>query len=178
MTDRIPLAAVHGRFQPPHNGHVRYILAALDRADHVFVGICTPAICTPEEAASTGYPCTAAENPFTFAQRAEMLTLALEAAGIAQERYSFADFPSDYAGVTALFPTGTAFFLASTGNSDTAKATHLERLGLATETVITLPNDEWRERGGDIRQGLADGTDDWARLVPPAIAEYLRTRGA
>ena len=169
---------VHGRFQPPHNGHIKYIMAALKQADHVTIGICTPVICSKEVAATTGYPCTQEENPYAFQERVDMIDAALCASGVPSDRYSFAEFPSDYTGVKTLFPDGSVFFLSKTGTGDNAKATHLEGLGLLTETVITLPYEEWRERSGDIRDGLASGNDSWKQLVPPVIAEYLAKRSA
>ncbi len=176
MPHRIPLAVVHGRFQPPHNGHVRYILASLERAERVAIGICTPTICTPEEAAVSGFPCTAEENPFTFTERVDMISAALEAEGISKDRYSFTEFPSDYVGVCDMFPKDVVFFLSHTGTGDDAKKAHLASLGLTTETVIALSYEDWRERSGDVRTGLADGTDAWTALVPPAVATYLKAR--
>ena len=105
-----------------------------------------------------------------------MISLALAAAGVARGRYSFVDFPSDYEGIAGLFPSDTVFFLSTTGTGDDAKAAHLAILGLRTETVITLPYEEWRERSGDVREGLAAGTDAWTALVPPAVAAYLKAR--
>ena len=176
MNPRIQLAVVHGRFQPPHNGHIRYILASLERAGHVTIGICTPKLCTPEEAAVSGFPCTADENPFTFAERTDMISAALEAEGIPKNKYSFNEFPSDYVGVGDMFPKDVVFFLSHTGRGDDAKKAHLASLGLTTETVIVLSYEDWRERSGDVRSGLAAGSDEWTRLVPPAVAVYLKAR--
>ena len=41
-------------------------------------GIATPEICSEEEAARTGYPCTAALNPFSYEERVGMLAAALQ----------------------------------------------------------------------------------------------------
>jgi cytidyltransferase-like protein len=37
--DRFPQASAHGRFQPFHNGHLEYILAAKERCDFLWIGI-------------------------------------------------------------------------------------------------------------------------------------------
>jgi hypothetical protein len=107
----------------------------------------------------------------------EMVTLALSDAGISAERYSFLEFPSDYQGAPSLVPPGTVFFLSQTGASDTSKAEHLQSLGLSTETILSLPFEDWRERSGDVRKGLLSGTADWEALVPAPIATYLKARG-
>ncbi len=177
MNERAQTGIVHGRFQPPHNGHIRYILAALERCKHLHIGICTPEICTPEEAAESGYPCTAAENPYSFHERSRMIALVLSEAGISARRYSFLQFPSDYAGAAELVPEGTVFFLSKTSDTDTRKNDHLKSLGLTTEIVIEVPASEWRERSGDVRQGMLDGTDAWKQLVPEQIVPFLERRG-
>ena len=178
MNERAQSGIVHGRFQPPHNGHIRYILAALERSKHLFIGICTPEICTAEEAAESGYPCTAEENPYSFHERSRMIALVLSESGISARRYSFLQFPSDYAGVATLVPDGTVFFLSKTSDTDTQKSEYLQSLGLKTEVVIELPFSEWRERSGDVRDGILAGTDDWKKLVPQQIVPFLEQRGA
>jgi len=173
----LPLGIVHGRFQPPHNGHLRYILAALTRAQRVIIGVATPKLCSEEEAARTGYPCTATLNPFSYDERIGMLSAALGAAGIPAERYSFIAFPSDYANLQTIVPPSTVFLMSITSEGDTRKAVHLTSLGYATEAVISLPEDEDREHAEAVRASARSGTDGWKALVPPAVAAYMDAHG-
>lgn len=177
MIKKAPTGIIHGRFQPPHKGHIRALLAGTAHAEHLYIGICTPEICSEAYAAETGYPCTAAENPYTYAERVEMITLALSEAGVSSEHYSFLEFPSDYYGAETIVPPGTVFFLSQTSQGDTRKAEHLQSLGLPTEVVLSLPFDEWRERSSDVRKGLLADTADLEKLVPAPIAAYLKARG-
>lgn len=174
----VSTGVVHGRFQPPHNGHIRYLLAALERADHLFIGICTPKICTEEEARRTGFPCTAALNPFTYEERAGMIDAALAAAGIPQERYSFVDFPSDYSGMEAVVPKDAVFLMSVTNPSDKEKISYIENQGFRTQTVFVLKdNEERKERSGLVREHASANRQTWEQLVPPAIRDYLYTHG-
>lgn len=165
---------VHGRFQPPHNGHIRYILAALERCEHLIVGICTPKICTEEEAAASGYPCTEALNPFTFEERATMVRLALDEAGIERERYTSMPFPSDYAYVGARLPEGTVFFMSITGRGDEKKIEYIKTLGFTVETVLSVPEGNDRERSGTVRESAKEGKTDWETIMPKSIVRYIK----
>ena len=171
------VGVVHGRFQPPHSGHIRYILSALERAQHLIIGICTPAICTEEESARTGYPCTPALNPFTHDERADMIRAALDEAGISHDRYSFTAFPSDYKNIKDLLPKGTVFFMSVTGAGDTRKTSYIERLGFRTETLIQIPEESARERSGLVRELGKTADPAWEHQVPKSIAAYMKEHG-
>ncbi len=175
--EKISVGVVHGRFQPPHNGHIRYILAALGRAEHVLVGICTPEACTEAEAARTGYPGAPHLNPFTHAERAGMIAAALEEAGIARDRYSFIPFPSDYQGLGELLPKNAVFLMSVTADSDKEKISYLERLGFKAETVYFILENGRHERSGLVRERGAEADPSWEDLVPPSIARYIREHG-
>ena len=165
-------AIVHGRFQPPHNGHLTYMLSALDRAEHVIIGICTPEICSQEFADQTGYPCTAEVNPFSHQARMKMIEQALLDKGIARERFSFVAFPSDYKNIHEIVPTNTVFYISQTGSIDSKKKQFLESMGYTTDTII-LAEGERAESGQKIRASLKEGDNEWKKLVPNAIKEYL-----
>ena len=177
--EKLSLGVVHGRFQPPHLGHVRYLLAAFARTERVVIGIATPRICSEEEAARTGYPCTAALNPFSYEDRMGMISTALDEAGIARERYSFVDFPSNYeeSSLARIVPKDAVFLMSVTSGGDKGKIAHLASLGYATEIVIEIPESEEREHAGGVRESVRAGTDAWRALVPKSIASYMESHG-
>ena len=170
-------AVVHGRFQPPHNGHIRYILSALDRSEHLYIGICTPKICTEEESRQNGYPCTQALNPFSHAERADMIRLSLEAAGISSNRYTVIPFPSDYTHLSSCIPNDTVFLMSVTAGSDNGKISHIESLGYKTQTIMTKSEGDARERSGTIRDNAHAGNPIWEASVPAVVAEYIKEHG-
>ncbi len=164
-----PLGFVHGRFQPPHNGHIRYILSALEKAEHVRIGICTPKICTNEEAERTGYPCTKELNPYSYEERVAMLTLSLTDEGVDASLYSFIPFPSDYHNIETILPKGTVFFISKTSADDDAKIREIEKAGFKTEILMELTEDTDRERSGHVR----DRAENWEKMVPKVVADYI-----
>lgn len=168
------IALVHGRFQPPHNGHIRYILSALDKADHVLIGICTPEICSKEESERTGYPCTKELNPFTYEARAEMISLALSEVEIDISRYSFLEFPSDYKNINNIVPKDTVFFMSKTSKSDDEKIEAIKLAGFQTDILIEIPENAPRERSGHVR----NMDNDWENMVPKVIEKYLKSKNS
>ena len=68
-----PLGMVHGRFQPFHNGHLAYVLAAAGRCERLLVGITNPdpARTIPEDADPKRHLPEA--NPFTYTERLLMV---------------------------------------------------------------------------------------------------------
>jgi cytidyltransferase-like protein len=167
---KIPLGIVHGRFQPPHNGHIRFMQEAFKRAEHVIIGICTPTICTDAEAERTGYPCAPHMNPFTHQERAEMITLALSEAGIETSRYSFLPFPSDYKNIESFVPADTVFFMSVTSEHDQKKIAHLESKIFRVDTIFELPEDNNREKGSVIRTK----GKNWEQMIPESIMKYMK----
>lgn len=162
---------VHGRFQPFHNGHLWLVTEALSRAEYVIIGICTPEICTQEEAMQTGYPCTAEQNPFSHEDRVRMITQSLSDIGVSTDRYSCIPFPSDYAGVTERISTDTVFLLSIANEADTQKADYIRTLGFEVETTY-IPSVR-NESGSFIRASLQHGDGDWQSLVPKAVQSII-----
>jgi cytidyltransferase-like protein len=172
----ITTGIVHGRYQPPHNGHLRYILLALEKAEHVIIGICTPKVCTDEEAALSGFPCNPARNPFTHEEREDMIGNALVAEGIDPERFSFIAFPSDYADLESVVNKNTVFFMSITSEADRKKVAHIQSLGYGTDTLVVIDEGEERESSDAIRTEAALGDESWELAVPEAVATYIKER--
>ncbi|MBP6884610.1 MAG: DUF3750 domain-containing protein [Candidatus Pacebacteria bacterium] len=175
-TKKIGTGIVHGRFQPPHNGHLRYILSALEKTNHLYIGICTPEICTREESERTGFPCTAELNPFSFEERRDMIALALDAENVKQNKYTIIPFPSDYKNIKDILLPNTVFLMSITGDGDSAKISFIKKMGYDVKTILTLDKDVDRERSGKVRDSATEGAD-WKNLVPPAVAEYIVKNG-
>ena len=83
---------IHGRFQPFHNEHLEYALAALDRCTFLWVGLSEP---FPTETTVEGpeHRRAVTANPLTYHERQFMITRTLVAEGVAPERFSFTPFP-------------------------------------------------------------------------------------
>jgi nicotinamide-nucleotide adenylyltransferase len=171
---KIPIAVVHGRYQPPHNGHLRYMLMAFEKAEHILIGVCTPEICSDEEAERTGYPCSPHLNPFSYEDRKAMISLALTEQNILPSRYTIIPFPSDYKNIETLIPHNAVFFMSVTSEHDSKKIEHLKQKGFVVETIFSQPNETPREHGEQVRDSVRAGTADWQDIVPEAVQQYIR----
>lgn len=171
---KIGTGIVHGRFQPPHNGHIRYILSALEKCNHLYIGICTPPVCTREEAEHSGYPCTPALNPFTHDERMALITASLDALGVNRNRYTFIPFPSNYKNLDEILLRNTVFLMSVTGKSDQAKIDFIKGLGYKVKNIMSIPENHNRERSGMVRDTAHTGAIDWESVVPKPVSDYIK----
>ncbi len=167
------LGVVHGRFQIFHFGHRAYVLEAFKHADFLYIGVCTPAICTSEEAAKTGYPCTAELNPLSFDERKETIESVLDAENIPRVRYSVIPFPSDYQNLGQYVPSGVTFFMTVYDDLGRRKTDLLKTLGYDVSVLMDIDTRKDGERGGDVRECIESGKP-WEHLVPPAAADIMK----
>jgi len=147
-----------GRFQPFHNGHLATAKRILEKHDEVIIGI-----------GSAQYSHTG-ENPFTAAERFEMIHRALDAEGI--HNYHIIPIPDTHVHsvwvghVLSLIPKFDAVYT----NSALVIRLFKER-GI---NVLTLPMIDREDLSGtEVRKRMFnDG--DWEVLVPPAVAAYIQ----
>lgn len=154
-------ALVIGRFQPFHDGHLAVVRETAPGVDEVLVCIAA--------AADSG----TRDNPFTSGERREMISLALEGAGI--DNFSIIDIPDIHN------PPVWARYVASLCPPfDVVVAHSDDTLGLFEEAGYKVRKATAYQMdthsGTRVRQLMAEG-GDWERLVPGAVAEYLKDIG-
>ncbi|TLZ60896.1 MAG: nicotinamide-nucleotide adenylyltransferase [Methanobacteriota archaeon] len=147
-----------GRFQPFHNGHLATAKRILEKHGEVIIGI-----------GSAQYSHTG-ENPFTAAERFEMIQRALDAEGI--RNYHIIPIPDTHVHsvwvghVLSLIPKFDAVYT----NSALVIRLFKER-GI---NVVSLPMIAREDLSGtEVRKRMfSDG--DWEALVPRSVAAYIR----
>ena len=93
---------IHGRFQPFHNGHLEYLLAAAARCDRLLVGITNPDRLRTRPEPEDPVRHLPESNPFTYTERLLMTEAAAGAAGLEITVIPFPmDRPGDVVGVRA-----------------------------------------------------------------------------
>ena len=86
-------ASVHGRFQPFHNEHLEYALAAKQGCAFLWIGI-TKFDVSPDDASPLARHRQRPENnPFTYFERVVMIAEALVEAGVGRDSFGFVPFP-------------------------------------------------------------------------------------
>lgn len=153
-----------GRFQPFHKGHLSAIEQALTEVDHLYIGIGS----SEENFRPT--------NPFTCAERIQMITAALKEAKIAPANYTMIPVPNIHN--FALWPDHVELYVPP-----------FENLYTGSEVVKTLyqtinqkrkkpyliceVHKEFDVSSTEIRQLLLE-QKSWQHLVPPVIADLLK----
>ena len=164
---------IHGRFQPFHKGHLEYLRGAAERADEIFVGITNPDPTRVRLEPADPERHLPESNPYTYWERALMAKAAAQDLGLDLARVHVIPFPVNEPELWhAYVPEGVTQYLRLFSEWG---GTKLERMREAGYEVVVL--DEGAEKeisGADVRAALRDG-GDWEALVPPGVAEVLRS---
>lgn len=175
MIRPIPVASVHGRFQPPHLEHLEYILAALDKAQYLYIGV------TQFERAHLadipgggGHRGDISGNPLTYFERTELLTRALHGEGISPGRYRIVPFPIERPTELGDFlPRDIPVLTTRVDEWNDRKIDLLQGLGYRVE--VLYERDPKGVAGSEIRKLISQSDDRWTSMVPPATVDYLKS---
>lgn len=170
-TTRLPRVAFTGRFQPFHRDHLAMVRHALALAEQVVIGITNP-----DGAPRHAHPANAHRhleeaNPYTYAQREQLVRAALDADGIAGARYRILPFPLETpAAWPALLPPGTPQLVRVFTDWEQEK---VRRFAAAGYPPIVVEGDlATRLTATDVRRRLAAGEGP-PDTVPPGARELL-----
>jgi cytidyltransferase-like protein len=168
----IAVGFVHGRFQPLHNGHLAYLRGAAARCERLGVGITNPDRRSTREEATDAHRHLASANPFSYAERAQMI------AGVLRDESIDAvvvPFPiSDPELWPDYVPPGAVHFLRVFDAWGEAK---VERLRAAGHEVVVLDEGSAKDLTGTHVRRLIDAGGPWQALVPPAVVPVVEARG-
>lgn len=174
MLERVPLGAIHGRFQPFHNGHFRYLVAALELADIVYVGITNPQApdTGPVEETDT-HRHLLENNPFSFSERERMIQLSA-AHVVPGDAGRIVIVPFDVNGDRSQWPDAIPLnavqYVVPHEPWDFEKAIRFEQAGYR---VHMLNGQVRRVTATEIRESIASGDERWRTLVPTGTATCL-----
>lgn len=173
---RVRYAMVHGRFQPFHTGHLHYTLEALNRSEHLIIGITNPDPSETQAEAADTQRHTLEANPFTFFERQWMIRVALVEAGVELNRVSIVPFPIHAPERWAYYcPKETVQFIRVFSEWGREKVTRLQAAGWQVE--ILDPGAAKQESGSAVRRCLSQG-QGWEQLVPRGVDAVLKQIGA
>lgn len=174
MAKKPRIGAVHGRFQPFHQGHLRYVLLALDRAELIYIAITNPdapGSSLPEVKDAVRH--LPANNPFTYDERREMVLAGLESHehGIARRvRIVPLDVSTEPATWKATVPLDALQFVAPHEPWDIEKSRRFVQAGYKVEF---LPVERDRITATEVRSRIRLGDPTWRVLVPSGVAKLL-----
>jgi nicotinamide mononucleotide adenylyltransferase len=169
---RIAEGSVHGRFQPFHNEHLEYVLAAHQRCEFLWIGITkydVTAIDLNPLGAARERP---ENNPLTFFERVRIIREALLEAGVPAGSFGFVPFPIEA-------PQRLPSFMSPAIPCYTTicEPWNREKIDVLRAQGY-LVNVLWEKSskkvtGSAIRKDIVEGGSKWRTMVPAATARAV-----
>ncbi len=164
---------IHGRFQPFHNGHLEYLRGAAEHSDEIFVGITNPDPSRVRPEAADPERHLPESNPYSYWERQLMVKAAARDLGLGLDRVHVIPFPVNEPQLwPAYVPEGVTQYLRLFSEWG---GTKLDRMREAGYDVVILDEGAEKEISGrEVRAALREG-GAWETLVPPSVADVLRS---
>ena len=167
-----------GRFQPLHVMHLKYLLAAAERCDHLVVGITNPVRSHIVESLSDPHRSLPESNPFTYFERYLMVRDSLSASGIPRSEFDIVPAPLGTSDLTECLPPpdNATVFVTVYDAWGLERIELLNRLGYDVDVLWNRPESEKEITGTEVRRAMRSG-NEWHDLVPAPVARLIDARG-
>lgn len=172
MTDKdCGYAMVHGRFQPFHMGHFRYVEGVIKQTrGPVLIGITNPWPGSEVAVADDEHRHLTSANPFSYFERSRMVLRSLRSCEHAAEREILVfPFNLDALHEWVRLPKGTIQYVNPLDAWDEEKVRRFEAFGFQ---VLRVPSPR-KTSGTEIRRRIAAG-ESISDLVPDGTSQVLR----
>lgn len=173
MKDKI--GVVHGRFQIFHNDHLKYILNAKEKCEHLIIGICNPEVDLTKYNSANPHRSKKSSNPLTFFERMECIRDALLEQGISKEDFDIVPFPINFPEkIFNYAPPEAKYYLTIYDEWGEEKLKSLrDDLGLDTEVLWHVSLEEKGISSSDLRKKIQK-EEDFSAFVPKAVYKYIK----
>ena len=169
MTESI--VCIHGRFQPFHDEHLAYALAALKCAETLYIGITNPEGAVAEQAPGAPHRNLDESNPYPYWYRAELIRGSLQGAGVELARLRIVPFAIDAPErVRSFVPAEALHLLSDCDEWQHAKLERLRAAGFRAEFGHSVGKSI---TSTEVRRRLRAG-EPIADIVPPFVEAFLR----
>lgn len=164
--------SAHGRFQPFHNGHLKYLLAAKEQCEFLWVGITQHDIHDLTECPLDPHRQEKLHNPLTFYERHEMISQALLDIGLSRNEFDIIPFPIENPSCLPDFlPINIPVFTTIYDEWNKHKIEVLKQQGY--KVIVLWEEDKKNVDGITIRKQILLGNDSWKQSVPKATIEII-----
>jgi len=168
--------SVHGRFQPFHNDHLKYVLEAKARCDFLWIGITKYDVMPTELSPLARHRERPENNPLTYFERINLIGDALEEAGIDRRTFGFVPFPIETPHrLTAFMPLSVTCFTTICEEWNREKIRVLEASGY--RVVVLWEKAQKSVTGSAIRKDILLGGNVWKTMVPNATVRAIEVLG-
>jgi cytidyltransferase-like protein len=168
------VGVIHGRFQPPHLGHMEYLLEGKNRCKFLYVGIANPDPSLTASDPTNPLRSLPMANPFTYYERLAMLRDALLAEGIPRDEFEIVPFPINYPNRLKYYvPLNSKFFVTIYDDWGWQKMKSLQSLGVEVDIMWERSMSTRITSGTEIRRLIA-ANQAWKHLVPDAVVQIIQ----
>ena len=173
---RVAEASAHGRFQPFHNDHLEYVLAAQGLCDFLWIGI------TKYDVTSTDLNPLGAvrerpeNNPLTYFERAQIIRGSLIEAGVSGSAFGFVPFPIEAPQrLHSFMATNVPCYTTICEQWNRDKIDVLKAQGYDVRVLWERPTK--KITGAAVRNDIIEGGSAWQSMVPAATARAVEQLG-
>jgi cytidyltransferase-like protein len=168
------IGVIHGRFQPPHKGHLEYLLAGKEKCDFLYIGIANPDPGLTAANSSNPQRSLPNSNPFSYWERLLMLREAMLEAGVSRQAFEIVPFPINYPKLIKYYvPSDATFFVTIYDEWGHEKVKVLRSLGITVDIMWERPMSDRLTTGTEIRS-LMKKQEPWQHLVPNAVFSVVK----
>ncbi len=170
------IGVIHGRFQVLHNGHMEYLLAGKSRCKCLIIGISNYLgnNSNPRISSIDNHRLTSSANPFTYFERMEMITLAMEEAGISKNEFEIVPFPIETPELIFNFvPKSAVFYMTIYDEWGHDKKRVLFELGVKID-VMWERSEAQKPISGSLVRAKIEKYELWNDLVPDSVFKYIQ----
>lgn len=169
------VGVIHGRFQPLHLDHEKYLMEAKSRCQFLYVGISNPdpgATRHDEADAERALP---EANPYAYHERLLMVTRALMDQGLDRSAFCIVPFPVNFPELLQHYvPLDAVFYMTIYDEWGEKKREMFEKLGVRVE--VMWKREDKGITGSQVRELIRTGKD-WESLLSPGVAALMKERG-
>lgn len=168
------IGVVHGRFQVLHNDHMKYLLEAKKRCEHLIIGICNPEADLMKYTKANPHRSKRSANPFTFYERFICIRNAMLESGVKIEEFDIVPFPINFPDkIFNYVPLNAKFYMTIYDEWGEEKYNTLKNeLKLDVEVLWKVTLDKKGISASDIRKNMQCGRE-WKHMVPNSVYEYI-----
>lgn len=171
------LGVIHGRFQVLHVEHMRYLLEAKRRCEHLIIGVSNPDVALTRHTAANPHRDAPLSNPLTYYERMVMIRGSMVEYGVSLEEFGIVPFPICYPELLFNYvPKEAMFYMTIYDEWSEEKKRALEELGCQVEVMWQKPAEEKEMSATEVRSNIIHDRL-WEHEVPKFVYRYIMEHG-
>lgn len=169
------IGVIHGRFQPFHKDHLKYVLAGFEKVDFLYIGLTNPDPSHTIEDYTDLRRSQMSANPCTYYERLLMVRNSLFDKGIDIKKFCIVPFPINLNSIWKFYlPQDAIYFLTIYDDWGEKKLQMFTEYGLETHILWRKSIEEKGFTGSEIRKSISLDKP-WKHFVPNATYEIIKT---